>query len=62
MQVVIAVAILMIVIVLGVRKYYKIFTGKRSACDCGSSKNKKGDEPTCNCGCAGCVHAKKAEN
>lgn len=61
MQVFIAVAILIVVIVLSVRKYYKVFTGKRSACDCGCGTTKKHKSgSTCDCGCAGCHNTKNA--
>ncbi|AGT42879.1 hypothetical protein [Treponema pedis] len=42
--------------VLAIRKYYKIFTGKRSACSCGQ----KNINPKSGCGC-GCCGGKKEE-
>lgn len=45
------------VVVLLIRKYYRIFKGKVSACSCGEKNiNPKSG---CGCGCCGCSTEKK---
>lgn len=56
----IIIAIIVIaILILAVRKYYKIFTGKKSACSCGQKNiNPKSG---CNCGCC-CASNKEKDN
>ena len=47
------------------RRYYKIFTGKKSGCSCGTKrfivKNGTVTEEKCSCGCSGCRNKPKDE-
>ncbi|MGP1455805.1 MAG: FeoB-associated Cys-rich membrane protein [Treponema sp.] len=47
------------------RRYYKIFTGKKSGCSCGTKhfivKNGTVTEERCSCGCSGCCNTPKGE-
>lgn len=50
-------AVVAVIFILAVRKYYKIFTGKRSACSCGQ----KNINPKSGCGCGCCCDSASDE-
>ncbi|QKS92728.1 hypothetical protein [Treponema phagedenis] len=54
-KIIIGVAVLAIIL-LFVRKYYRIFTGKASACSCGEKNDMKNG---CGCCCSACHDTKE---
>ena len=61
MQFFLAIAILLLVLAFSIRKYYRVFSGKQSPCDCGIEKKEVSKKHTCSCGCPGCPHTQTSK-